>query len=247
MRTDEFFLNENLRKFLTSLRQQTQIFPLKDWVGQYGVILRHDVDVDIDLALRMAELEMDLQIKSSFFFLTTSDHYNVTSLRSRNSLKRIANMGFEIGLHFDTSIYGETGLDRLSELAVNEAEILSESAESPVLSLSLHNPSILGQYTEIPGFKNAYAPLIFSPEVYISDSRRSFNPLVMELAQLSKLRTMQLLLHPLHFSNVSQNYNSVFVDLIKRKAANLHEDFLVNSTYKETYPYITELLENIQI
>jgi hypothetical protein len=80
--------------------------------GDYGIILRHDIDSDLDKAVRMAEIEAgrdnnlnramfeggDHQIvRSTYFVLNTAKYWN--SLGMIDAVKTIQDLGHEIGWH----------------------------------------------------------------------------------------------------------------------------------------------------
>lgn len=71
--------------------------PLKDCPNG-TFFLRHDVDRDIINAQLMAKLEADLGIQSTYFFLHTSEYYTGDVF---DEIKKIADLGHEIGLHND--------------------------------------------------------------------------------------------------------------------------------------------------
>lgn len=105
-------------------------------------------------------------------------------------------MGHEIGLHFDPTLY----TDNLESAVKKEADILSFAIQAKVRSISLHNKSVHGQYPMFKDFVNAYDPKLFSDKTYISDSRFDFrgkDPF--EFINNIDSGTVQVLLHPLHY------------------------------------------------
>lgn len=70
------------------------------------VFLRHDVDFSLDLTLPIAELEHKLGVRSCYYVLL-SGPYNPCSAASVNAMKKLREMGHEIGLHYDLSLYPE--------------------------------------------------------------------------------------------------------------------------------------------
>jgi len=59
------------------------------------VILRHDIDKSPQLAVKMAELENSLGVESSYYFRI------VRKSNNPNVIKRIAELGHEIGYHYE--------------------------------------------------------------------------------------------------------------------------------------------------
>ena len=61
------------------------------------VILRHDIDnkVDLHIALKMAEYEYSVGIKSSYYFRTVKDVFDI------NVIKNVVEYGHEVGYHYE--------------------------------------------------------------------------------------------------------------------------------------------------
>ena len=144
------FAYPELRRFYRALleRGQTELF--RNWQGEKVFLVRHDVDFDLKPASDLAILAAEEGICSTFFILTTCRTYNVLHADSRALLKEISGLGHEIALHFDPTLYGESDLNKAAE---KEAEILSFALGEDVKSVSLHNPSVHGQYPLFDNFQ----------------------------------------------------------------------------------------------
>ena len=70
-----------------------------------GLLIRHDFDSDMESAKYIDDLEYELNIKASYYFLQTSDFYNVRSKKNRLIINNILRNGSEVGLHFDEEQY----------------------------------------------------------------------------------------------------------------------------------------------
>jgi len=220
------------RKFLVHMKNHGEILPLGEYASSNAIILRHDVDFDIEAAYRLALIEAEYGIRSTFFILTTCRTYNPFSVSNRTKLEEMVKLGFEIGLHFDPTIYNTSNIDRLTDFVNKEAEMLSCVSGRSVCSISLHNPSIHGQYPLFKGYRNAYDSLFFSDEFYFSDSRMEFrgkNPY--EFVERVKKHTIQVLLHPLHFTEDGIEYPDIFCKYLKDHVDAIDDVFKVNSTY----------------
>ncbi len=199
-----------------------------------GIILRHDVDWDVTTALKLAELEKECAVCSTFFFLPSCPFYNLNSTANRKMLQKMVGDGFEIGLHFDPTLYAQESVEGLEEKAIFEASIIEFITGKKVKSISLHNPSIHGQYPMFGGFRNAYAPEYFQRENYLSDARMNFrdkNPY--EFIKKAATNRLQITLHPLHYSENGENYPKLLRKNVYRYADSLHEYTSVNSQYIE--------------
>ena len=222
------FKYDKFKEFLREINKlgKTQLF--KNWKGDKVFLLRHDVDFDIYLAYKLAQIEKEENVVSTYFILPTCESYNVLSQKNRIFLREMIEMGHEIGLHFDPSLYNEN----LESALEKEIEILSFAIQEEVKSISLHNPSIHGQYPMFDGYINAYDPIMFSDENYISDSRflfRGKDPF--EFLKNINKSMVQILLHPMHYSVNGGGYDEIFCNTFIRYMNDIHHSFKVNSTY----------------
>ena len=225
------FKYSNLRKFFHYLKEHHKVIPLRDWNGSNRTILRHDVDFDIKPAYDLAMIENEYEIRSTFFIMTTTNTYNPMTMENRTMLKEMSSLGFEIGLHFDPLIYGETTRDELTERVEDEAAILSSITNEEVRSISLHNPSVHNNYILFEGYMNAYDKRIFSPDRYISDSRMIFSKDIFQFLEKAETSTIQVLLHPLHYSKEGKDYSEIFNQFVHDFVGKIDTNFRVKSTY----------------
>ena len=224
------FQYDQLREFFRAINNLGTTQRFRDWQGANVFLIRHDVDFDIKLAHELAHIEQDEGIVSTFFILTTCESYNVSCDRNRKLLREMVAMGHEIGLHFDPTLYG----DALDPAVQKEVDLLSFVVGQEVKSISLHNPSIHGLFPMFDGFVNAYDNSMFSDDNYISDSCYMFrgkHPF--EFIKKIGNSMIQILLHPMHYSESGGGYDQVFVDTMSRYMQQVHSNFLVNPTYKE--------------
>ena len=71
------FKYNQLRRFFTELNQLGSTQTFKEWNGESVFLVRHDVDFDIELAYNLALIENEMNIKATYFILTTCENYNV--------------------------------------------------------------------------------------------------------------------------------------------------------------------------
>jgi hypothetical protein len=172
---DQPFSYGELGRFISLLKQTAPVVTFRDAEAREKcIILRHDADLNLQSVYRIALIERSLGVRSTVFVMTTADTYNPFSQKSRKILRFLAQDKFEIGLHFDPTIYNDASDEALKEYATNEATTLSGVCGESVRSISLHNPSITGKYPIFEGYINAYAPDFFSPDRYLSDSLRVY-------------------------------------------------------------------------
>ncbi len=198
------------------------------------IILRHDVDLHVKPAFDLACLEKECGIESSFLFLVNADGYNPLSKINRTMIKQIADWGFDVGLHFDPTMYPTFDVNSLKKHVDFESQIISDITQKEVKSISLHNPSIYNQYPIFDGYVNAYSNTLFSNENYISDSCMSFRGKdIFTFFDKQIDKPFQLLLHPLHFSETGGDYNSIFTYFARTFLSYIENDFRGNVTYNE--------------
>jgi hypothetical protein len=161
------------------------------------LILRHDIDMSVAAAAAMADLETGLGVTASYFVLLRSDIYNPFAPENADALKRIAEQGHEIGLHFDASLYDSDALEKAAETECGLLEVL---IERPVATISFHRPAkaLQGCAGFFAGRRHAYEPLFFTEMGYCSDSRGGWHhghPL--DHDAVAEGRGLQLLTHPI--------------------------------------------------
>jgi len=184
----------------------------------------------MERAYKVAELEEECGVRSTFFVLLTCPVYNILDSENSRLLLDIQGAGFEIGLHFDPSIYGDESL--YSHL-YKEVRILEDVIGVAVRSISLHNLTIYGDCPIFDGYINAYSPVFFSEASYFSDSCGNFrgkDPF--QMIQSSKNSYVQMLLHPIFYSTEG---TGSFASLRKSLGQRLDVLVAVNPIYiKET-------------
>lgn len=185
------FNYEELRRILVYAQATADTLTVTEAVKKNnGLIIRHDIDHDISFALEVARLEKDLLVKSTFFVRMTACYYNPMSRANRALLRKIHNYGFEIGLHFDTSI--EHAVERFNL----EVLCLEDILGSKVMSFTSHNNSIHGAYSS----KNEIINADKLQDDGISDSLMNFNGKdPYKYIDKSKTMLILLLLHPLYW------------------------------------------------
>lgn len=229
------FSYKELDKFLKILKKKGPIYTLSNGKNKKGFLLRHDVEISVELAYRMALIENKNNIQATFFFLTTSDTYNVLSFKNKKYIKEIEEMGHEIGLHFDPSVYGNLAENgELSKKVNKEARPLEFIINKKIKSISLHNPSIHNSYPLFKGYVNAYDPKIFQDSRYISDSSMDFRGKdIYKFIDNIGDKPMQILLHPFHYSKEGGGYPEIFWNYFYSHMKDIHRLFSINATYKK--------------
>ncbi len=163
------------------------------------LILRHDLDMSLDAALPVAEVEQELGVLAHYFVLLRTEMYNPLSAAGLAVLAQLRDLGHEIGLHLDASLY-DNDPEALQGAASQECGLLEMALNSPVRVISFHRPAkaLLGYDEPLAGCAHAYQSRFFKAMGYCSDSRgawRHGHPLDQEA--VSTGRALQLLTHPI--------------------------------------------------
>ena len=133
--------------------------------------LRHDVDTDYLGCLPLAQIESSKGIRSTWYFLFTSDVYSILSPEIISIMKKLIELGHVVGLHVDATLY--TSLESMERECNHIFDLLS-SQVSLSKTLSFHKPAqwLLDQAISVPGWTNAYSDKFYAHCIYVSDSNR---------------------------------------------------------------------------
>lgn len=139
-----------------------------------AVYLRHDIDLHVPGVERMAEVETALGARSTYCVLLTQ-HYNPLYPENRTVLRRLVELGHEIGLHYDLTTYPVEDMALRRHLEW-EIELLSAVVGVPVRTISMHQPfegrdDVLRETDE---FVHPHDPRLGADLTYVSDSCRAW-------------------------------------------------------------------------
>jgi uncharacterized protein YeeX (DUF496 family) len=210
------------------------------------LILRHDVDSSLKAAFKMAKVERELGIISTFFVLLSSRLYNVFDEKHFFFLKRISDMGHEIGLHYDLIRYKSYG-HPLKETLLTEINILERLIGKKVYSIASHNPFLSDDpFKSISNYTNAYALIKDDDIFYVSDSCRAWQIEDVHILITKNPKKVQLLIHPSHWTeNVGNRYS--LIDKIISDLEKEIEDYKLKwKELQRNMPRVTEYDKNIK-
>jgi len=178
------------------------------------LLLRHDVDMCLGRAERLAEMEAELGVQSSYFVLVNTEMYNIASRAGRTSLRRLLDLGHDVGLHFDGAHIAENDLESLTREVDRECNVVEMQTGRPVRVVTFHRPApwLMGHATSLSGRIHAYQPRYFERMGYCSDSSGAFRyhyPL--DHPAILEGRALQLLTHPIWW--VADRDDSAFAKL----------------------------------
>lgn len=159
------------------------------------ILLRHDVDFSLDYALRMAEVEAKNDFRSTYFILLHSQHYNALSEKNSLIIKKIVDLGHDIGLHYDSRFLDYKNI--IDEIK-SEVRILENITKTKIISLAQHDVTITGmiQSRLSEEFIDARQDDIVKSTTYISDSVQNWRKGCMCM-HMNKEKKIQILTHPI--------------------------------------------------
>lgn len=198
-------------------------------------VIRHDIEFSIDRALEIAKIEKDLDIKSTFTVQLRNNTYNALSEKNINLIKRIKDMGHEIGLHQNPP---SLSLEKIKENILKDIEVLEYYYEFKIDRFAFHrpnlNPEILGWYVQVNNLINCNGNKYFhyfigkKPKdlnvTYLADSNHQWkygHPVEIDFNVIKKL---QINTHP--FSWTKKGYESYanFLLLIEERKKEMLDD-----------------------
>lgn len=188
-------------KDLIKILLSANLTPSIDWNAEIkpnSLFLRHDVDFSVDYAHRLALVEESINIKSTYFFMLSSNMYNLLSKYNQTLVKEIKEMGHSVSLHFDPTAY-----DNL-DLFNAEKQIFEDLIKTSVEIVSIHRPGPFLENNNISlnGINQTYHDKYFSNMHYLSDSGgRNVFPYIEEYLHDQKGKGLHLLVHPIWWMN----------------------------------------------
>ena len=169
---------EHYRELLAAGRAGGYRFAFFDRDPQPGdLLLRHDVDLSLEAAVELAELEAELGAAATYFLMTESVFYNLSSPVGERALERLRGLGHRVGLH---AVYPRAELDGRFD---------------PVVAW--HNPEPSWMGAALDGAANVMEPRFFVPGLYRSDSNQRWRDgCPHEALARGDFEWLQLLTHP---------------------------------------------------
>jgi hypothetical protein len=91
---------DHYREIIEAARAGGYRFAFFDRPPEAGtVILRHDVDLSLDAALAVAELEAEEGAAATYFLMTRSEFYNLSSPSGEDTIQPLRRLGHRVGQH----------------------------------------------------------------------------------------------------------------------------------------------------
>lgn len=171
--------------------------PTINWKGKLNsnsLLLRHDIDFSIEYAYELAKAEYSLKIQSTFFFMLSSDMYNLISTHNQKLVNEIINMNHKVSIHYDLNSY--KNFDNF----IYKKKLFENIFHSKVDIVSIHRPGnfLFNNNSKIAGIPHTYQDVYFKQIEYISDSGgRDVFPSIHKYLNSPRRTGLQLLIHPI--------------------------------------------------
>jgi hypothetical protein len=187
------------------------------------VHIRHDIDFSVNDAHHLAVVERELGVRATYFFMLTSNTYNLLSKVNRSMVKEIKSLDHEVALHFDPLAHEDIDVGFAAEKLMFE-----EAFEADLKIVSLHRPGVFLKHNNraLAGCRHTYEDAFVKDMTYISDSAgRDIQQKLLELAEEGVDGPLHVLLHPIWWTSISATPTDTLNNWLGR-----HQDFLVNET-----------------
>ena len=236
--TDEFTVQRYRAILERATSLEYQIVPFRECnavIDELTLLLRHDLDHSLGPAIIMAELEADLKISSTYFVQIACEFYNLLAPHGRSTIRRLADLGHEIGLHYEAERYlGDDGRVKLRA----DIRMLQDLSGQPVVSAAQHLPIDSVHVSVAPEIRNeAYEPRFTQGDLtYLSDSLMTWRQARPE-ELLERRQSFQFLTHPENWTEPGGCIETVLDELMRA------ELMQTRRRYDEVKDYYQHLLE----
>ena len=206
-----------------------------DGRGRPVLLLRHDLDHDLGSAEKIGELEAGLGVRSTYFIQTASTFYNLLAPEGRRIVRRLAELGHEVGLHYEARRYVGPGGERN---LVADLRLLEDLSGQRVVSAAQHIPIDDGVVNLKPYIEHeAYEPRFMTvpPMTYISDSLMAWRQATPH-DLLERRASFQFLTHPETWTGDFADIDDALLSLLADEVSAVHR------RYRDVMGYYKRLL-----
>ncbi|MDQ7007949.1 MAG: hypothetical protein Q9Q40_12020 [Acidobacteriota bacterium] len=227
---------DSYERLLTRARRMGYAFPmvseLRDRLPPRPriLLLRHDIDVSPVCALEMARLEHALGVRSSYFVLLHSPFYHPGAPPHIDALRKIVDLGFEVGLHYDVEFFRRRGIEPLEGIG-RDTRALEALLGIRIRSVSQHRPASSEVLRGISRrLVDAYSPHLTRNLHYISDSGFRWRGASLE-QELGVRQRIHALIHPATWAwplDMEETYRRC-ADQAGRRVRAAFDDFIAST------------------
>jgi hypothetical protein len=205
------------RGFLQHLVQAGYEFAFFNDLGKSDsqVVMRHDIDFDCRLAYEMALAEQEMNVISTYFFLVSSESYNIASAQNRKYIEAIRDMGHCVSIHFDPLNY-----DDFEEGFRTELDYFQKLFHVKVDIISIHRPNEFFQQYDSPilSVEHTYQKKYFKDLKYFADSTglwRFGHPF--HSPEFAERKNLHILVHPIWWTMDGQSNSEIIYNHYRLK------------------------------
>ncbi len=177
------------------------------------LIIRHDIEFSPSSALEFAKIENELGAKATYFVRVHTDNYNPFGFKTYNVIKKIIELGHDIGLHYEHLDFSEITKQDPSTVISKEKKMLELIFDIQIKGIAPHRdftPVINRDFWNERDFKEfgftfeAYMDEFFDDILYLSDSMGKWSGEGKCLClYINKVQRIYVLLHPFYWYNTS--------------------------------------------
>jgi hypothetical protein len=195
------FTLKHYKKIIKTLKEKHTFMSFTNFEKQKNFVLkRHDVDFTLENALDLAIIESELGVTSTYFLMLHCEFYNLLEKKNIEIVKKISNMGHEIGLHFDAQFYDISDDEDLNDKISLEKRVLENFLEIKIEVFSFHNTTpftMSCQNYSYGNLINTYSSYFQENLGYCSDSNGywRFNRMI-DFIKENNNKSLQILTHP---------------------------------------------------
>jgi hypothetical protein len=216
-----------------------KIGPIQDYLSlkknKRFILLRHDVDFSLKYALDLAKIEAKNNITSTYFVLFNNPFYNVFSEENISYIKKINELGHEIGLHYDSIFINK----KQNQILKAECELLEKISGKKIKSIAPHNVATNKKNKfSSKNFFDAFNIGTKSEIEYISDSVRNWRKGCM-CNHIMKNK-LQILTHPMWWNKKNLIRNQVYDKFEKDLQLEVNQEISKLKKYHKSYFKIIE-------
>lgn len=191
-----------------------------------SLVMRHDIDFCVDSAYELAEIESRHGAVATYFFMLSTDNYNLLSEKNLKALAKISAMGHTISLHFDPAIYQD-----IDEGFRRERTIFERATGVEISIVSLHRPQgfLDDNNRQLENCRHTYEDEFFKDLKYVSDSGGAFrygHPY--ETQEFENGDNIHLLIHPIWWAYKRENPSEKIRAWQRRHFEFLNENAIAN-------------------
>lgn len=222
---------ENYKNLIEILLENNYIFSANWNINPKSktVLMRHDIDFSVEYALILADFEKSMNMCSTYFFMLSSNMYNLLSGVNKRRVREIVQMGHKVSLHFDPTVH--KSLDGF----LKEREVFQLTFGVQLDVVSIHRPGTFleNNNIELFGTRHTYQDYFFKELKYLSDSGgKDVRESISSFLVSENCRALQLLTHPIWWVNHASSQTSA---LNTWRTKNL--DFVTNEIRKNCVTY----------